>query len=104
MREIELLELAVEIPQLAAAIKQHLNLSPKDEPFDVPLEVLDWRKASVRLLDDDGNAVDEISTFAVQLKQAAVGRDSDGNLFLARKGDYLLRHNNAYSLLRGRNG
>lgn len=76
---------------LARAVKAGLGLEGDDEPLDVPLHDLDWRRT---VLTPEGGDADY-----VRVPHPCVGRDTTGRRFLARRGDLLLRDGHGHYVL-----
>ena len=101
MDEVELLEFAVEVPQVANAIKQYLGLARKEDPLNIPLDGLEWNASTLQLRDDDQYVINEFPFQAAHLKTAVVAIDGEGKKFLARSGDVLIRYNdNTYQVIK----
>jgi hypothetical protein len=91
---VDLLSWARDHPDAQGAVLEALGIDQEFSPGDVPLHEFDFRTATLTVhkdVDDDSTEESVVELFAAKAPHAAVGRDGEGELFLIRAGDWVLR-------------
>ena len=106
---VDVIAFLQEHKQIQEVVLHALGIDQESNPFDVPIHEFTPRKARLTVQadpEDPASVEQAVELTAAQATNAAIGQDAEGQLFLIRKGDWVLRSDTtgAYSLLKTQQG